>query len=315
MNRNQRILYDIPMSMTTGRSRRVRRLGRRGSTNRLRLGLWRCGGSHWGPTTEIWNARRAKQRLGVDRDLKTLYDIPIVMTSGRSRRDRRLGRRGPTIRLRLGLWRCGGSYLGPATEIWNARGAKQRLSVDRDLKTLYDIPIVMTIGRSRWVRRLGQRGPTIRLRLGFRRGGGSHRGPARSMRRKWSPNSAIPAKQTLLNLLFISTQTIAHRSEKHVRHNQEPFKSHIRSALTEVTSEWRWIPGEASTFVHSTFVHSHTWINTYNVVSIPMPPWNCRLNAYIAQKLYRPMSKYGRVGSTNIIETTHSQFNLEIHME
>jgi hypothetical protein len=155
MNRNQRILYDIPMSMTTGRSRRVRRLGRRGSTNRLRLGLWRCGGSHWGPTTEIWNARRAKQRLGVDRDLKTLYDIPIVMTSGRSRR----------------------------------------------------------------VRRLGQRGPTIRLRLGFRRGGGSHRGPVRSMKRKWSPNSAIPAKQTLLNLLFISTQTIAPGSEKHVRHN------------------------------------------------------------------------------------------------
>jgi hypothetical protein len=209
----------------------------------------------------------------MNRNQRILYDIPMSMTTGRSRRVRRLGRRGPTNRLWLGLWRGGGSHRGLATEIWNARGAKQRLGEDRDLKTLYDIPIVMTTGRSRRVRRLGRRGPTIRLRLGFRRGGGSHRG------RKWSPNSATPGKQTLLNLLFINTQTIAPRSEKHVRHNQESFKSHICSALIEVTSEWRRIPGEASTFVHSAFVHSHTWITTYNVVCIPKPPWNCRLNA------------------------------------
>jgi hypothetical protein len=173
----------------------------------------------------------------MNRNQRILYNIPMSMTTGRSRRVRRLGRRGPTNRLRLGFGRGGGSHRGPATEIWNARGTKQGFDEDRDLKSLYDIPIVMTTGRSRRVRRLGRRGPTIRLRLGFRRGGGSHRGPARSMRRKWSPNSATPAKQTLLNLLFISTQTIAPRSEKHVRHNQEPFKSHIRSALTKVTSE------------------------------------------------------------------------------
>jgi hypothetical protein len=126
MNRNQRILYNIPMSMTTGRSRRVRRLGRRGPTNRLRLGFGRGGGSHRGPATEIWNARGTKQGFDEDRDLKSLYDIPIVMTTGRSRRVRRLGRRGPTIRLRLGFRRGGGSHRGPAREVWDAIEAPTR---------------------------------------------------------------------------------------------------------------------------------------------------------------------------------------------
>jgi hypothetical protein len=64
MNRNLENLCDILMFMTLGRSCRVRRLGRRGPTNRLRQGFGQGRSSLREPAREILDARGAAQGLG-----------------------------------------------------------------------------------------------------------------------------------------------------------------------------------------------------------------------------------------------------------